>query len=55
MSEPSWEQADPTFPYLDERPPDVVCSGGFKLPKLSACVPTLDQLVELARKGDDRG
>ena len=55
MSEPSWEQADPTFPYLDERPPDVVCSGGFKLPKLSAFVPTLDQLVELARKGDDRG
>ena len=38
-----------------ERPPDVVCSGGFQLPKLSAFVPTLDQLVELARKGDDDG
>ena len=38
-----------------EQPPEVVCSGGFRLPKLSAFVPTLDQLVELARKGQDGG
>ena len=38
-----------------DRPPDVVCSGGFRLPKLSAFVPTLDQLIELARKGQGDG
>ena len=53
MSEPSWEQADPTFPYLDERPPDVVCSGGFKLPRLTAMVPSLGALM--ARKADADG
>ena len=38
-----------------EQPPEVTCSGGFQLPKLSAFVPAYDQLIELARKGDDRG
>ncbi len=63
MSEPSWEQSDPTFPYLDEqpaekpdtRPPDVTCSGGFKLPSISAFMPTGDQLAEILRKAQADG
>jgi hypothetical protein len=42
-------------PQEQDQPPDVVCSGGFQLPKLSAFVPSLDQLAELARKGQPDG
>ena len=37
------------------RPPDVVCSGGFTLPKLSAFMPTGDQLMEILRKAQADG
>ena len=38
-----------------ERPPDVVCSGGFKLPSISAFMPTGDQLAAIPRKADADG
>jgi hypothetical protein len=37
------------------RPPDVVCSGGFRLPQLSAFMPTGDQLTEILRKAATDG
>jgi hypothetical protein len=38
-----------------ERIPEVVCSGGFRLPPLSAFMPTGEQLAELVRKGQEVG
>jgi hypothetical protein len=29
VSEPGWEQAGPTFPYLDESPPAAVAQAGL--------------------------
>ena len=37
------------------RPPAVVCSGGFKLPSISAFMPTGDQLAAILRKADADG
>ena len=38
-----------------ERPPDVTCSGGFRLPPLSAFMPTGEQLAAMARKAQEDG